>query len=415
MVVKAEALDADLSELCTEWLAEGRRNLAAGMHAIVRREDAGLAQALRQSGGAGLHEPLLYARLHYGHARAARQPCLSLSQIAFGYLDPALQPGAIGVLADVSGRVCLPGVGHLLSEARVRELRLSTLGEAGAHVLTTPEGVEVPFTLLPPLACASGRVEIVRHGDPLYSAVFRRDDGSAAGRELGTEVDCQGERYTRVVARSFELLREHLGCYYEPMVSVTRQVFVFDEPEVLSFARLSAHGAVFINARGRSGDESHFVCELVCRSAVTLLASMIPQPKRCFDVDPYMRLDEHGITWGGDRNLYTALHGMFYEYLMTRCLEVLHERRVFSGRLAHEVWGRLAFLHSRFRYDIHELMLHGGVLSERGRELYRPLAAAIHRLREARTRCSGVDLTSQVAAFDYARFVERNPEPADRL
>ena len=60
-------------------------------------------------------------------------------------------------------------------------------------------------------------------------------------------------------------------------------------------------------------------------------------------------------------------------------------------------------------------MLHGGVLSERGRELYRPLAAAIHRLREARTRCSGVDLTSQVAAFDYARFVERNPEPADRL
>jgi hypothetical protein len=255
-------------------------------------------------------------------------------------------------------------------------------------------------------------MEMMQRGNPLFDLVFMRDDGTATGTPLEKRVDSCGQRHTATLSRAAAIVRDTLGGFYPLMTQTVRQVFVFSEPGVLSFARMTAHGAVFLNEAQGVCEEPFFIYELVCRCAITLFSSMSPRPRDFFSVDPNQRLDHFQILRGGDRNLYTALHGMFYECLMTLCMDALHRDRVLAGRQGHEVLGRLSYLHGRFRADIHDLMLRGDVLSDLGREFYRLLTRPIDVLIGRREACERLDLGNQLGLFDYDRFAALNPCPS---
>jgi len=242
-------------------------------------------------------------------------------------------------------------------------------------------------------------------------AVFMRNDGTATGTPLGKSISCRGQSNVAPLCGALDIIREKLSFFYRLLTRTTRRLFVFDEPSVDSFARMPAHGAVFLNETQGVREEPFFLYELVCRCTITLFNAMSPRPRDFFNIDPNQTLDQFAIRWGGDRNVYTGLHGIFYECLMTLAMDHLHHQRVFSGRMAHEVLGRLAYLHSRFRSDIHDLMVRGNILSDLGRDFYGRLTRQIEILRERRAALPPLDLRNQLGLFDYAGFAQLNPCP----
>lgn len=400
----------ELSEFCAKRRETCRPQTIHSMRTLLARHEPEIAEALQLSGDDGFLEPLLFAYLHVAHAFPERSRTVELPQIAYGYVDPEQRPDVIPAYADDAGCVYMPRIGYFTTAVRNQEITLQYDPSAQAYALTSEAGAPLAFSFESPIFVPGTQLELLRKGNPLFNAIFTRDDGTATGTPLDRNISCCAESRKESLFRVFGILQQHFGNYSELMLKTTRQLFLFSEPNVLSCARITAHGAVFLNDPSGNFDEPFLIQELVCRCAITLFNSMSPRPREFFKVDPYRRLDEFGISWGGDRNVYTALHGMFYECLMTLCLDILHERRIFRHRTAHEILGRLAFLHSRFRADIHELMFRGDILSDLGSEFYELLTRQINILIERRARLPLLDLTNQVGAFDYSRFAELNAD-----
>ena len=82
---------AELESYCASALRAGQAALAEAMRTLVQREQPAIADALAHTRSDALLEPLLFAYFY------APEPPLSLPQLAFGHVAPALRPRRHGV------------------------------------------------------------------------------------------------------------------------------------------------------------------------------------------------------------------------------------------------------------------------------------------------------------------------------
>jgi HEXXH motif-containing protein len=369
------------------------------MRTLVAREEPDVYEALADAGDAAFLEPLLFT---YFFAKATR---LELPQIAFGHVPEDMRPAAFPVQTDAAGRAYLPNVGHLVTTRPGESLTAFWDAGSGRFTLHDESGVVVTHMLRPRSLVPGTEIELLWEGNPLLDATFTDVDGASVDQPIPSV----GPAHEASIARALALVRAHEPEYDALLRRATRQVFAFRYPRVNSFATLNAHGVVYFNV-SPGDDEVYFVDELVHQCGHVVFNAMTVQRRGLFLVDPDARIADVSATAPRDevRSLYTVLHGLYTERAMVRCLRKLDERRVFVGRRAHELRGRLAFIFQKMRIDVANVS-HPGLFTPRGEDLVDVFRETFRTTERERPDLSRHALRDQPYNFDYHLYARKNP------
>jgi HEXXH motif-containing protein len=269
----------------------------------------------------------------------------------------------------------------------------------------------VAHRLLRPTILPGTSIELLWQTDPLLAAVFTDRDAMP----VTSEIPSVGRDHLDALRRAIALIEAHEPEYAELMHAALRRIFVFQHPNVNCFASLNAHGVVCFNALDRD-DEVFFVDELVHQVGHVIFSAMTTRRRDFFVVDPDLTIEQLGLRSrrGELRNVYTMLHGLYTEHMMVRCLRKLDERQVFSGRQAHELRGRLAFIARKRQIDVANLS-QPGICSPLGERLVALFCGASHRLERERPDLFRIDLRGQPYNFSYDLYVRSNPPDRNEL
>lgn len=390
---------AELESYCASALPQGQAALEAAMRTLVQREQPAIADALARSPSDTFLDPLWFAYYY------AKEPPLLLPQLAFGHVAPALRPRAFPLDTDERGVAYLPGYGYLVTHRRLRPLEArwdpATL-QLTLHDDTTP----VSYERVEARCVAGSSIAIPPFGNPLYDLTYT----DAEGLPVNEPIASCGSLHAPALALALALIDEHQPAYAALLRQAVREVFVFQRPNVNCFATLNAHGTVFLNA-GPEEDEVFFVDELVHQCGHVIFNAVTVRRPDFFEVDPDLTLHELGLSQHPleVRNLYTVFHGLYTESVMVRCLRALDERRVFCGRRAHQLRGRLAFIARKMAIDV-AYVRQPGLFSPLGESLLDAFRATFDGVRSERPDLFADDLRGQPYNFDYALYARRNPD-----
>jgi len=385
--------DSQFLAYCQAKFVEGQRELAGAMRTLVAHEDQDIHDALAEAGDAAFLEPLFFTYFF------AKPPRMELAQLAFGHVPLAARPGAFPVQTDACGRAYLPQIGHLLTASPALSLTAHWDASDGIVALEDEAGRRVPHSLSPCAFIPDTTLELLSEGNPLLDVTFVDVDGA----RVDGAVPSSGAPHGPAMARALTLIDEVEPAYSELLLRATRQVFVFRYPRVNNFATLNAHGVVCFNA-GDHDDEVFFVDELVHQCGHVIFNAISVRRRELFVADP-----DAPIAGGFDqRSLYTVLHGLYTERAMVRCLRRLDEGAVLTGRQAHELRGRLAFIVRKMQLDIGSTNC-SGLFTPLGETLVEAFRATFEDAVRERPDLLRDDLHGQPYNFDYAVYARHNP------
>jgi len=386
------------------WLAdaacEGQAHLANTLRALVYQADPELFAVLEDADPDVFLEPLLFA--HF----AVKQPSIPLPQIVVGYVDASRRPDAVEVCSDAAGTIYLPRIGYFLTEGRDQKLVLQWDAETGrASVLDGDTPIDVRFEELPRIPGTD--IEICRHSVPMLAEVI------AASTPQGADFRVLDERahgHVDHLVAAMEIIRATWPTYHAQILSTVRQVVLFRSATLGSFAAVSAHGVACLNVSAHD-DEVFFVEDLLHQCGHVMFNAATARRKEYVAVDPDTPIGAFNGHPEDVRSVYVVLHGLFTELTMVHGLRLCDERGVFSGRKAHELVGRLAFMAHKALSDMASLA-DGALLTAQGRSLYETFTAAFESIRRERADLlGGYTMASQPYSFSYEVFARLNPMP----
>lgn len=259
------------------------------------------------------------------------------------------------------------------------------------------------------LSSDDAAIELFSGRHPLLDRFFVEEGGNPDDMEL-VEVANDHAGHLRT---AFQLIVRHCPDMAADIATTTRRVMLFRAPVPNSFATLSAHGAVFFNVPERA-DEVFFL-EDIAHQCAHVMFNALTLDKRCFlAVDPALPLAAITGDPAEPRKLYSAFHALYTYTLICRLLATLCERRVFAGRRAHELLGRLGYTLRKFGWDL-ALLGKRDLYTARGQLCFRRFAVQYrHHLARWSALVDRLDFANQPYNFSYERFAERNP-PATAL
>lgn len=373
-----------------ERLEHGRLEMIESIRALVTRESPEIAAAMTSAGEDAFLEPHLFTYF------LERDTPIGLPQLVIGSLPPSLRPSGVEVYTDFKGRAYVPKIGYFCTDERCASLVLSCHSQPPGYSLHRGDSA-VAFSLEQPWSTAF--VPLLRYDDPLLATRFVDIWGTLTS---GTEVDGLGECQVSHISNAAQYLAVYCPEYYESLMRVTRGLVVFRQPMTNSFASLNSHGIAFFNVL-HDQDEAFFVDEIVHQCGHIVFNSVTTRRADFIAIDPDGPLSALSGNLSDHRKIYDAFHGLFTEYMMSRTLRVLDEARVFSGRQAHEVFGRLSFIARKFKRDL-GFYAAPGVFTPLGQEFYKHLVDTCDELQLRRRDLFVTDMTDQPYNFSYALF-----------
>jgi HEXXH motif-containing protein len=384
----------ELRELAANRITAGQRELADAMRVLVARAAPEIAEALVHRPDETFLEPLLFAYF------SEKEPGVELGQLLVGALPPSERPEAVEVRSDAAGRVYVPGIGYFATELPSASLLLELDGGGGHALSRVGRRVACAFEEL--LYVPGTRIEVARHQDPLLATRFL----DTSLRRAEVEVDGHGERHLEHLSRALGLIRELCPSYHAELARTVRQVVVFRASDVNSFATVNAHGTVFLGA-GPQDDEAFFFDELVHQCGHVVFNALTVRRRDFLAVEPSAELGTFAPDEQDGRTVYDAFHGLYTEHVMSSCMRTLDECGVLSGRLAHELFGRLSFITQKFAVDLANLSAQG-IFTDLGREIYAYFAEDFRSLAADRPDLLATDMKNQPYTFSYDTFARDN-------
>jgi hypothetical protein len=388
----------DFMRSSSEQLARGQQQLATAVRALVASRAPELYPHVADTADELFLEPLLFA-----HFASTDSP-IPLAQLLWGALPPAARPDAVDVRTDAEGRAYVPGVGYFHSALRDCDLELHWDRVTDRHQLRRPDGDAVASRLEPPLLVPGTSIELLRYGHPLLSAVYPQHEGTRIVPALGDAP----ARHVGHLARAFELIASLEPALHHQITRTTRRIVVFNDPEVVSFATVAAHGIAFFSPRP-DDDEVFFLDDLPHQCGHVAFNAITARRADLFRGDPDVRLGDLTGQTADRRTLYGAFHGLFTEYHMCRVLDRCDRSGLYGGRPAHELLGRLAFIAQKFFLDTTNL--DQDVYTAAGRDQFEALRAAGRQLDQRRPELRRLIMDGQPYVFDYPLFARSNPLP----
>ncbi|MER5777352.1 hypothetical protein ABT144_24265 [Streptomyces sp. NPDC002039] len=376
----------------------GQQEFAGIMGELLRRFRPDVVSLFEHRDQTYVLEPFLftYFSLPDGPRRA------SLDQIIAGHLPASRRPDRIPAVADRTGVVHLPGAGYVEATGSAVQLRCVPGKQGAAWYQVQDSGVERrPYR---PCRLVNGDIEVMSHGSPLVAALFDASDEKAV-----ETIAASSELCAVIVQNSLDIIGNVWPELHGILTSVLRRVVLFESAASNSFATTRAQGTVFCNI-GLGRSEAFFIEDLAHQGGHVAFAAATLDQEAYFRVPSGTTVGELTGEVRDRRSLYVALHGIFTEALMSHCLALCLERRVFEDACRqHELLGRFNFIFARFTSDL-RLLSELGVFAADGRELMAQLCVIWTDLtiRHA-SRLGTVDLAGQGYNFSYERFSQLNP------
>lgn len=389
-----DATETAFREFTRQHVIAGQARLAEMMRVLVHNAEPALFERLEPSDAIFL-EPLLFA---YFTAKEQRLP---LGQLLFGSIPESAKPEKIRVWADHRGVVDLPGIGYLLTQTS-GDLVLVWKGSVGACHLRNGAG-SVEHVLCEPLRVEGTPVEVCRYGNSLLDRLFVNEEG----QRVAVEIESVVPAHLKHLTSAFRIISQYDSAYYEEMLRVTRKIVLF-EGEPNSFTALATHGIAFLNTR-EVDDEVFFVEDLVHQCGHLVFSSLTLETQDFLAVEAEAPLRRLTRDERETRTVYEAFHGVFTEAHMNRCLDICFERRLFAGRQAYELLGRLAYILKRSSRDLRNLG-HSEIFTIKGQLLMSWFTQVYNEISQRQVALlSGFDTSNQPYNFSYAKFLELNP------
>lgn len=388
--------EVSFSEFTRQHVVAGQGKLSAMMQVLVHNAEPALFERLDASNDAVFLEPLLFA---YFTAKEPRPP---LGQLLFGSIPEAARPEEVRVWANRRGVIELPGIGYLLTRTS-GPLDLVWTGSVDACYLKDGFGL-VEHVFCEPLRLDGVPVEICRYGNPLLDRLFLNEGGQA----VAVEIEGVAPAHLEHLATAFGIIARHDPDYFREVLRVTRKIVLFaGEPS--SFTALSAHGMVFVNTR-ETDDEVFFVEDLVHQCGHLVFSALTLEMQDFLAIEAEVPLRLLTCDAREARTVYDAFHGVFTEAHMNQCLDLCLENRVFAGRQAHELAGRLAYILKRSSWDLGNLC-RPEIFTPKGLLLMGWFAQVYNGIIQRRAALlSALDTSNQPYAFSYTKFLELNPD-----
>ncbi|MEK7285727.1 MAG: hypothetical protein AAB035_00285 [Nitrospirota bacterium] len=344
-------------------------------------------------------EPLLFAYFTDPH------PVIQLEQILFGYIPEETRPKMIHVYANSDGIVELPIVGSLHTSIHNATLRLVWRNGFGNCVLENAEGSSVTIhSRSQPVFAEGTSIEICRYNHPLLERFFVND--------AGQRVDVDIENITRLhfshISCALDLIKGFLPDYYKSILAVTRRIMVYSGKRPFSFATVSAHGIVFLNA-SKEDNQLFFLEDIIHQCGHIIFSAMTIDPQKIIKIQSHTPLNHLNGDKRDGRDIYTTLHGVFTEAWMNLCLDRGCDSKQFPLFQRHELFGRFALIFTRFGCDLKSLMV-SGLFTEQGQQLFNCLTNIYQDIVSRRyNQLSQIKISNQKYCFSRADFLRLNP------
>lgn len=341
-------------------------------------------------------EPLLFSHL------TASAPAAGLDALLYPYVERARRSSVV-IPPDARGVVYLPRIGYFNVDIGDRVV-LGGRTERGADVAALASG---DSRFEPILTISGTNIELLRYDHPLMDRHFSGTSASVIVDSVRLPIHHEGS-----LARAIAILRSVHPRLAALMELVTRRVHVFHSRRLNSFATLSAFGCAFLNTK-LADTEVFFIEDLVHQCGHILFSAVTFEQERYLRVVGATPLRSVTGDSNEERTLYTTLHGLVTEALMTDCLGRCLEQNIFTGARRHELLGRLGFIFRRFHRDLENLAF-PQLYTEEGIQLYEYCRDRFHVALSKHGRALGsLDLGGQGENFDYPAFRERNSASVD--
>jgi HEXXH motif-containing protein len=338
-------------------------------------------------------EPLLFTHC------TTRAPDRYLWQICFGYADAAYRPATVFVRTDDEGVICLPQVGYLVTNRPGQDLKLRW-ESASRNLALFRQQQSIPHEFLPLRNVAGTSIDICCHAHPLLGPLI--GEPGCATRKLT-------QAHLAHIDRAFAIIRHVYPVYARTIAAVTSRLVLFQDSSRNSFATLSSFGTAFFNVTEPDPDEVFFIEDIAHQCGHILFSALTHEVDDFLAVRGDTPLGDQTSTASETRTVYTTLHGLFTEAVMSQCLDRCLRMNVFSGKQRHECLGRFAYIFLRFYHDLMS-MKDRSLYTDKGARLYAWLCDIFRDIHERQSKQLGLfNLRDQPYTFSFDVFQRHNP------
>lgn len=373
--------------------AAGQHELGAALCRLVAMMRPDLAE-LFESEPRLRHEP--YAFHHFVRGGCGTE--LDAIAAAYGLLCGRSTRAVTRV--SKSGYIYIPTLGYIQPQAPASLLEFVACA-LDSTAWVEKDGERQGARFLPSTFLPGTSIEVCRYDCPLLTDAFQDHGG---GDAAGTVEQTAFARLDDLTS-AFECLRRAWPALAAAYESVTRRIVLFSSNNLNSFSSPKLHGTIFLNAALGRGD-IFLTEELAHQCGHVLFFAASQNPKAYISIDPMAPFDPVGAP-NDYRTLYTALHGIVTEAIITVCLDRCLTLQPAAAKRRHEIFGRLGFIVERFGRDL-LTMSRRRCLTVKGEYMVAIMKQILNDVIMRRSGISKMDFSNQAYNFDYNLFCLAN-------
>jgi hypothetical protein len=239
--------------------------------------------------------------------------------------------------------------------------------------------------------------------------------------QISVEISAITQKHLKHLTKAFNLIKQYVPEYYTLLEFVLKQVVIFNVDTTLrnSFADLTAHGTIFINAYQEDYDEVFFVDDIAHQSGHVIMNALLYEPSEYFRVPENFTLEEIKLGNGNieKRDIHVVYHALYTYYTTFICLDKCLSSNVFNTRQRHEALGRMKFYIGKCNYDLmlfkdseSHIFNEEKLLSKKGwKHLIEIHDKQQEMFKKWKSSVENLELDNQPYNFTYSKFIELNP------
>jgi hypothetical protein len=331
-----------------------------------------------------LLEPYLYYYLE-------EETNLDINQILVGYLVDSNQEIELNVKSDFLGYIYLPNLGHLKTKPNSSFI----LNFKNKVIKLNNEIFEIAKNIK-----AFNKIVIYNHIPEILKSETKIVNGF---RSVSQKVQSKNVKTFKKTLTILKDINEEL---YEVILLTVNSVFIYDNPEINSFAAMSQHGTIFLNTLGVEPNIVSFLDDISHQSGHVIFNVLTIKTEKYLNCPKSALISEVLTDLKDDRKIYGLFHGLF----TYRCILSTLDQYVENKNLhKNEALARIGFYLGKLYLDLN-IMNNLNILTKEGNVYYKEaLNLYKYFFNKYADFFQTITYSNQNYIFDYKTFKKTNP------
>lgn len=301
--------------------------------------------------------PAWFEKLDYNDDRIFLEPALfylfsdkstiqlPIEQILYGYVPETDRPKRIRCLTDPFGLAHLPNFGVYQTDKRTESIQIGIPSAQEAYDLGDRIFLKkIPISRIPNTALSIC--------DFLPFILYTEKERSGIVAESASVTK---SAHRSNLEKAINLLQLSTPFFWKLVEQSTREIAVFNSPNLRSMGAISYYGTAFLNTEGQSHDEVFFIDDLAHQIGHLLFYVLTLKSEDFLKVPKTMPLAKiTGVSYE-NREVYGAFHGLFTYTTILHGLQACLVSNALTEHQRLEAVARMGFYMEKFAYDLTNL------------------------------------------------------------